>query len=341
MAKAVEFKMTNLCSIGVLGSGTWGTALAKLLALKGYNVWMWSALSEEIDQLKATNQHPKLPGVELPDSLNYTASLEEACNNKEVILVATPSIFVRQTAKQAREFLPENQIVVCVAKGIETATSDTMTDIIEEELSGLNPRVVALSGPTHAEEVARCMPSTIVSASTDKEAALRIQSIFSTYYMRVYTNADPKAVELCGALKNVIALASGIAKGLGCGDNAKAALITRGLAEMKRLGKAMGYSEAAFDGLAGLGDLVVTCTSEHSRNNKAGKLMGQGLTPEEAVKEVGMVVEGLNALPSMMKLAKDYNVEMPITEAVDGIVNGRITASEAMDMLFDRPLKAE
>lgn len=170
--------MTNLCSVGVLGAGTQGTALAKLLTLKGYDVWVWSALSEEIDRLNATNQHPKLPGVELPAGLNYTASLQEACTNKEVVVVATPSIFVRQTAKQAREFLPENQIVVCVAKGIETATSDTMTDIIEEELSGLSPRVVALSGPTHAEEVVRCMPSTIVSASTDAEAALRIQSIF-------------------------------------------------------------------------------------------------------------------------------------------------------------------
>lgn len=201
--------------------------------------------------------------------------------------------------------------------------------------------MVVLSGPTHAEEVARCMASTIVSASEDEDTAKYVQTIFATDYMRVYTNASPKAVELCGALKNVIALASGIAKGLGCGDNAKAALITRGLVEMKRLGSALGYDEAAFDGLAGLGDLVVTCTSEHSRNNKAGFLMSQGATPEEAVKEVGMVVEGLNALPAMVKLSETYQVDMPIIMTVNDIVQGNITAQEAMSMLFARDLKAE
>lgn len=329
------------CSIGVLGAGTWGTALAKLLCLKDYDVIVWSALSDEVEQLNATHQHPKLPGVDLPESMKFTNVLQDACVNKDVVVFATPSTFIRQTAKDARAYLAQNQITVCVAKGIEASTLSTMTDIIEEELEGLNPCMVALSGPTHAEEVARCMPSTIVSASTDSEAARYVQQVFTSSFMRVYTNGSPKAVELCGAFKNVIALASGIARGLGCGDNARAALITRGLVEMKRLGKALGYDESAFDGLAGLGDLVVTCTSEHSRNNKAGFLMGVGMSPDEAVQEVGMVVEGINALPAAMKLSKTYQVDMPITEAVDAVVNGGVSAEQALDMLVNRDLKAE
>ncbi len=327
--------------IGILGAGTWGIALATLLATKGYDVTVWSALPEEIISLQRTNMHAKLPGVKLPASLKYTSSIQKACTDKDIVLIATPSIYVRETARAAKPYLPHNQLVVCVAKGIETQTSMTMTDIIEEELTGLSPRLVALSGPTHAEEVARCMSSTIVSASTDAEAAAYVQDVFATSFMRVYTNDDPKGVELCGAIKNVIALASGIAKGLGCGDNARAALITRGLAEMKRLGAALGCRESAFNGLAGLGDLVVTCTSEHSRNNKAGYLMGQGLTPEQATQEVGMVVEGLNALPAIVKLRDEHHVEMPLVSAVDDVVNGRMSASEAIEALYARELKAE
>lgn len=328
-------------SVAVLGAGTWGIALAKLLCVKGHDVVVWSALPDELTQLAATNEHPKLPGVELPSALTYAPSLERACANRDVIVIATPSVFVRGAAHDARPFIPERQIVVCVAKGIEADTLYVMTDIIAEELDGLNPRLVALSGPTHAEEVARCMPSTIVSASDDAEAALAVQSVFATSFMRVYTNDDPRGVELCGALKNVIALAAGIAKGLGCGDNAKAALITRGLAEMKRLGVAFGCSDTTFNGLAGLGDLVVTATSEHSRNNRAGTLIGQGLSPEEAVREVGMVVEGLNALPAMVELRDRYNVDMPIVSAVDDVVSGRVSAADALDDLFARDLKAE
>lgn len=345
MSKATESGLGNTMSsketIGILGAGTWGIALATLLATKNYDVTVWSALPQEIESLQRTHMHAKLPGVKLPVSLNYTSDIQSACENKDIVLIATPSVYVRGTARSAKPFLPQNQIVVCVAKGIETQTLMTMTDIIDEELAGLNPRLVALSGPTHAEEVARCMSSTIVSASTDAQAAKYVQGVFATNFMRVYTNDDPKGVELCGALKNVIALASGIAKGLGCGDNARAALITRGLAEMKRLGEALGCKEAAFNGLAGLGDLVVTCTSEHSRNNKAGFLMGQGLTPDQATHEVGMVVEGLNALPAMVKLRDEYQVEMPIVSAVDDVVSGRMSANEAIESLYAREQKAE
>lgn len=328
-------------SIGVLGAGTWGIALATLLATKGYEVVVWSALSQEIESLRRVNVHAKLPGVKLPDSLQYTSDIAEACHNRDIVLIATPSVYVRGTAQAARPFIPQNQIVVCVSKGIETQTLKTMTDIIDEELAGLDPRLVALSGPTHAEEVARCMSSAIVSASTDTQAAEYVQDVFATSFMRVYTNDDPKGVELCGAIKNVIALASGIAKGLGCGDNARAALITRGLAEMKRLGVALGCKESAFNGLAGLGDLVVTCTSEHSRNNKAGFLMGQGLTPDQATHEVGMVVEGLNALPAMVRLRDEYQVDMPIVSAVDDVVSGRMSAEKAIEALYVREQRAE
>lgn len=328
-------------SIGVLGAGTWGIALAKMLRLRGHEVAVWSALPEEIRQLSATNEHPKLPGVELPLGLDYTEDLEHACADRDVVMIATPSVFVRGTAAAAREFIPAHQVVVCVAKGIEADTLYTMTDVIAEELAGLEPRLVALSGPTHAEEVARCMPSTIVSASDDAEAARFVQQVYSAPFMRVYTNNDPRGIELCGAIKNVIALAAGIGKGLGVGDNAKAALITRGLAEMKRLGVAFGCSEETFNGLAGLGDLVVTATSEHSRNNRAGMLIGQGMAPQDAVREVGMVVEGLNALPAMIELRDKCNVDMPITTAVADVVAGRLTPQEALEALYARALKAE
>ena len=327
--------------IGILGAGTWGNALAHLLAGKGYDVAVWSALPDEIDYLNEHREHFNLPGVALPESIEFTASIEQAASGKDIVVFATPSQFIRGTAKSARPHIPEHQVCVSVAKGIEQGSFDTMSQIIEEELAGLDATLVALSGPTHAEEVARDMLSTIVAASEDAEAAALVQETFATPWMRVYTGTDPKGTELCGALKNVIALASGIATGLGCGDNARAALITRGLAEMKRLGLAMGCAESTFYGLAGMGDLIVTCSSEHSRNNRAGKLIGQGKTPDEACEEVGMVVEGLNALPAAVALGKKYGVELPITQAVDAVVSGRIAAADIIDMLYARELKAE
>ena len=327
--------------IGILGAGTWGTALANLLASKEYDVAEWSALPDEIVTLNEKREHVNLPGVKLNYRIQFTADMEEAASGKDVVVFATPSQFIRSTAGKARAHIPERQVCVSVAKGIEKDTFYTMSEVVAEELDGLSPRMVALSGPTLADEVSRGMFSTIVAASEDEEAARFAQQAFATSWMRVYTGSDPKGAEYCGALKNIIALASGIASGLGCGDNARAALMTRGLAEMKRLGLSMGCQESTFYGLAGMGDLIVTCSSQHSRNNRAGRLIGQGKTAEEACKEVGMVVEGLNALPAALALSEKYDVEMPITHAVDDIVSGRVPANRIIDMLYSRELKAE
>ena len=323
-------------TIGVLGAGTWGMALARMLANSGHQVTVWSAIEKEIQELSVTKRHPNLPGMVIPDSILFTGDMEQVCSGKDVLLFAVPSVFVRATAKKAAPYIPNGQIIVDVAKGVEADTLFTMTQVIDDELKNPTVKLVALSGPTHAEEVARDLPTTIVSACEDLEAAGQVQEIFSNTCMRVYTNDDVKGVELCGALKNVIALAAGIAAGLGYGDNTKAALITRGIAEISRLGTAMGCKEQTFGGLAGIGDLIVTATSQHSRNNRCGMLLGQGVAPGEAVKQVGMVVEGLNALPAAMRLKEMYQVEMPIVEAVDALVNGGVTPEETVRVLMDR-----
>lgn len=307
--------------IGVLGAGTWGMALARMLARSGHEVTVWSALEKEIDEFSATRVHPNLPGMEIPAEITFTKDIAQVCADKDVLMFAVPSVFVRSTARKAAPYIPNGQIIVDVAKGIEADTLMTMTQIIEDELKDPTVKLVALSGPTHAEEVAKDLPTTIVSACADLEAALQVQKIFSNTCMRVYTNDDVLGVELCGTMKNIIALGSGIALGLGYGDNTKAALITRGMAEIARLGTAMGCNTQTFYGLAGIGDLIVTATSVHSRNNRCGMLLGQGVAPEEAVKQVGMVVEGINALPAAMHLMEKYNVEMPIVEAVNAVVN--------------------
>ncbi|MBE6565425.1 MAG: NAD(P)-dependent glycerol-3-phosphate dehydrogenase [Ruminococcaceae bacterium] len=312
-------------SIGILGAGTWGMALARMLANQGIAVTVWSALEKEIDEYSSTRVHPLLGGMVIPDSILFTKEIGEACRSKDVILFAVPSVFVRSTAAKAAPFIPEHQIIVDVAKGIEPETLYTMTEVIRSELQADGKHngvsLAALSGPTHAEEVAKDMPTTIVSACRDHDVAVKVQNMFANTCMRVYTSTDVLGVELCGALKNIIALASGIAAGLGYGDNTRAALITRGMAEISRLGVAMGCSEATFHGLAGIGDLIVTATSQHSRNNRAGFLIGQGLSPEKAVKEVGMVVEGIHALPAALELAKRHDIQLPIIMGVDAIVN--------------------
>lgn len=326
--------MTN--KIGVLGAGTWGMALARVLSLVGHDVTVWSALPQEIDEFSTTRRHPNLPGMEIPQQIAFTKDIREAVQEQELILFAVPSPFVRATARAACPYLPEGQIIVDVAKGIEADTMLTMTGIIESELPGKNARLVALSGPTHAEEVSRDLPTTIVSASSDAQAARFVQDVFYGTCMRVYTNDDVLGVELCGAMKNIIALASGISTGLGFGDNTKAALITRGMVEISRLGTAMGCRKETFNGLAGIGDLIVTATSMHSRNNRCGMLLGHGLSPEEAVRQVGMVVEGINALPAAMRLQERYGVEMPIVSAVNAIVTGKVSAAVAVDKLMAR-----
>ena len=316
-------------SIGLLGAGTWGIALARMLTNLGHEVMVWSALPEEIERLSATRRQPNLPDMVIPDATGFTADIERACLGRDVLVFAVPSVYVRSTARAAAPFIRDGQIIADVAKGMEPDTLLTMTQVIRDELDRHGPHdnpLVALSGPTHAEEVARDLPTTIVSACPDIAAARRIQDIFMNSCLRVYTNTDIEGVELCGAVKNIIALAAGISSGLGYGDNAKAALITRGMAEIIRLGTAMGCNERTFSGLAGMGDLIVTATSQHSRNNRCGYLIGQGVPPKEAIARIGMVVEGINALSATMQLAQRYNVEMPITEAVDQIVHqGRDT----------------
>lgn len=331
--------------IGVLGAGTWGTALARLLAVNGHDVTMWSALPEELKSMATTHRHPNLPGMELPSDMHYTADIAEICTGRDLLVFAVPSPFVRSTAKKAAKHIPDGQVIVEVAKGIEEKTLMTMSEIIEDELAKVpgheNCKVAALSGPTHAEEVARDLPTLIVAASEDEAATKLVQKIFTNPNFRVYTNNDRRGVELGGAIKNVIALAVGVALGLGYGDNAKAALITRGNAELSRLGVAMGCQASTFAGLSGMGDLIVTCTSMHSRNLHAGMLMGRGMNGEEAKKEVGQVVEGINALPAARKLAKKYKVEMPIVDVVAAIISGELDARNAVASLMGRDLKRE
>ena len=340
--------------IGVLGAGTWGMALARMLCNAENEVIVWSALGAEIDELEKTRRHPKLPEMEIPQELLFTKSIEEVCRGKDILLFAVPSVFVRSTAAAARPYIPDGQVIVDVAKGIEADTLMTMSEVIRSELDketgegrvSRDVKIVALSGPTHAEEVAMDLPTTIVSACQDVKTAEMVQDIFmgtpeKMTCLRVYTNTDVKGVELCGALKNIIALAAGVSTGLGYGDNARAALITRGLAEIVRLGVKMGCIEQTFYGLAGVGDLIVTATSRHSRNNRAGFLIGQGSTPEEAVKRVGMVVEGINAIPAAVRLRDQYDVEMPIVSFMDDVIRGGMDPAEAVVKLMGRKKKSE
>ena len=327
--------------IGVLGAGTWGMALARMLCVSGHAVTVWSAIEKEIDEFSATRVHPNLPGMEIPAEIEFTKDIQVVCADKDVLLFAVPSVFVRGTAKQAAPFIPAGQIIVDVAKGVEADTLFTMSQIIADEIKDPTVKIVALSGPTHAEEVARDLPTTIVSACEDAQAARLVQAIFANSCMRVYTNPDVLGVELCGAMKNVMALGSGIVLGLGFGDNAKAALITRGMAEIVRLGRAMGCQEQTFYGLAGIGDLIVTATSMHSRNNRCGILLGQGVAPEEAVKQVGMVVEGIHALNAAMRLMEKYQVDMPIVKAVNAVVNQGADPRTEVLKLMEREQRPE
>lgn len=329
-----------MANIGVLGAGTWGTALARMLAVNGHNVTMWSTLPQELIELKNTRKHKNLPGCTLPESISYTPDIHEICQGRDILLFAVPSPYVRTTARACLPHLAPFQVIVDVAKGIEAGSLMTMSQVIQSEVDsqpGLQGvRVVALSGPTHAEEVALDLPTAIVASSEDMAAADKAQDIFMNPNFRVYTNSDVIGVELGGAVKNIIALGCGIACGLGYGDNARAALITRGAAEISRLAPVCGGSAGTIAGLAGIGDLIVTCTSVHSRNFRAGVLMGQGKTSEQAVAEVGMVVEGLNALPGVKALAAKYHVELPIVNMVDAIVSGHVPVRDAVDKLMGR-----
>ena len=327
--------------IGVLGAGTWGMALARVLSNAGHQVTVWSALEKEVEEFSATRLHPNLPGMEIPKEIVFTKSVAEVCKEKSVLLFAVPSVFVRSTARSAAPYIEDGQIILDVAKGMEPKTHLTMTQVIADEIKNPTVKLVAFSGPTHAEEVAKDLPTAIVAACEDLQVSEFVQTLFTDTCMRVYTNDDVFGVELCGAMKNVMALAAGVAAGIGYGDNTKAALITRGIAEIARLGVAMGCKMETFAGLTGIGDLIVTATSMHSRNNRCGILLGQGVPPQEAIKQVGMVVEGINALPAAMELKEKYKVEMPLTEAVNAVVNLGASPLEQVQKLMHRQIKAE
>ena len=330
--------------IGVLGAGTWGIALSRMLSNTGHRVTVWSALSSEIDSLSSSRRQPNLPDMVIPDEIIFTKSIEEACTGKDVILIAVPSIFVKNTARSAAPYLDGSQIIVSVAKGMDSDTLSTMTQVIRAELNAAGKgsiNIVALSGPTHAEEVARDLPTAIVAACENRQAAEYVQDVFMNENLRVYTNPDIEGVEICGAMKNVIALAVGISTGLGYQDNARAALITRGMEEIRRLGLALGCDERTFRGLAGIGDLIVTASSGHSRNNRCGQLIGKGYSVDDAVKEVGMVVEGLNALPTVLALARKYGIDVPIASAVGKIVFENADPADIGAEVMARDKKAE
>ena len=328
--------------IGILGSGTWGAALANLLVNNGHEVTLWSKFPSEIKEIAETHKHRNLPGVAINEKILFTSDLEKAVKDKDVIVMATPSIFVRETTRLASPFLKNGQILVTVAKGIEKGSLLTTSEIIHDVLKDKDLPVVALSGPTHAEEVAVGLPTLIVSACEDLKAAEEIQNVFySAKCLRVYTNQDIKGVEICGALKNIIAIAAGMSDGLGFGDNAKAALITRGLREITKIGLAMGANINTFSGLTGIGDIVVTATSVHSRNHKAGYLLGQGCSLPETLEKVGMVVEGLNSLEAAIELEKKYSLNLPIIDTVSAIIAGKTSVKEAVPALFARDKKDE
>jgi len=321
-------------NVTILGAGSWGTALSKVLAEKGHNVNLWGRNKKHIEILEKNRENRKyLPNVELPSTINFLCDLEKAIYKSDIIVLAVASQGIREILSKIKGYI-SNQVFVNVSKGIEIGTLMRISEIVKEFFP--NNKFAALSGPSHAEEVSKGIPTTIVSASACKDTAELIQDLFITSTLRVYTNPDVVGVEIGGSLKNVIALGAGISDGLGYGDNTKAAIMTRGIREIARLGKAMGGHLATFSGLTGVGDLIVTCTSMHSRNRRCGILLGQGKSLKEAVQTVGMVVEGVYTTKSAYELSKQYNIEMPITQEIYNILYNDINAKESVCNLMLR-----
>lgn len=329
-----------MAKVSIIGAGSWGTALASVLSHNGHEVTIWSVIEEEIKMLEEKREHvTKLPGVILAESIRFTTNLEAAIAERDLLVLAVPSVFTRSTARNMRPFVEDRQLIVNVAKGIEEKTLLVLSDIVEQEIP--QARVAVLSGPSHAEEVGRRLPTTCVAGAKTREAAEYVQNVFMNDVFRVYTSPDMIGLELGGALKNVIALAAGMADGLGYGDNTKAALITRGITEIGRLALAMGAKYETISGLTGIGDLIVTCASRHSRNRKAGMLIGQGKTMEEATEEVQMVVEGIYSAKAAMGLSQKYQVPMPIIEQVNLVLFDDKPVGEAVQELMLRDRKSE
>lgn len=326
--------------IGIIGAGSWGTALAVVLAKNGHDVIVWSIIEDEIAMLNEKREHvDKLPGVKLEENISFTTNLEMAITESDMLVLAVPSVFTRSTAKSMAPFVKDNQIIVCVAKGIEEDTLMPITEVVESEIA--NADVAVMCGPSHAEEVGVGLPTIVVAGAKTRTTAETIQDTFMNNVFRVYTSPDVLGMELGGSLKNVIALAAGMADGLGYGDNTKAALITRGIAEISRLSIAMGAKPETLSGLTGIGDLIVTCESKHSRNRKAGMLMGQGYTMEEATKEVKMVVEGIYSAKAALALSQKYEVSMPIIEQVNKVLFEKQTVKDAVIELMQREKRTE
>lgn len=329
-----------MAKISVIGAGSWGIALAHVLEKNGHSVTIWSVLEDEINMLKENYEHiTKLPGVKLAEDTEFTTSLEKVVQGKELLVLAVPSVYVRSTAKNMAEFVTAGQYIVNVGKGIEESSLMILSDVIEEEIPQAN--VAILSGPSHAEEVGKELPTTCVVGAHDKKTAEYVQNIFMNETFRIYTSPDMLGIEVGGALKNVIALAAGMADGLGYGDNTKAALITRGIAEISRLAVAMGAKQETLGGLTGIGDLIVTCASMHSRNRRAGILIGQGKTMQEAMDEVQMVVEGVYSAKAAILLSRKYRIPMPIIEQVNQVLFENKPVKEAVSELMLRDKKPE
>ncbi|MBN7771927.1 NAD(P)H-dependent glycerol-3-phosphate dehydrogenase [Clostridium aminobutyricum] len=332
--------MSDFKKIGVIGAGSWGTALAITLSNKGHNVKIWDIDTQHVQALKANRENRKyLPGVQFSEHLQVAEALKDAVDGAEMILFSAPAQHFRSALEGAAPYMPKDIIAVNVAKGIEQKTLKRMSEIAYEKMPAI--KYVALSGPSHAEEVGVGQPTTVVAASNDVELAEVVQEIFMTDKFRVYTSRDVIGVELGGALKNIIALGAGISDGMGYGDNAKAAMMTRGMVEIARLGVKLGADIHTFSGLTGIGDLIVTCTSMHSRNRRCGIMIGEGMKPSEAVEKVGMVVEGMFTTEAAYELAKREGVEMPITEGIYAVINDKIDARDAVNMLMTRDKKSE
>ncbi len=323
--------MANVC---VLGAGAWGIALATLLEKNGNDVTIWSKLQKEIDMLKEDRENKvTLPGIIISENIKITSDLQEATKDKDIIVSSVASRFTRDVARSIKDFIKDGQIIVNVSKGIEDDTLMTLTEVILDELKTAD--VAVMSGPSHAEEVGKGLPTTCVVGANSFETAKFIQNTFMSNTFRVYTSPDVLGIEIGSSLKNVIALAAGMADGLGYGDNTKAALITRGIAEIARLGVKMGGKEQTFGGLSGIGDLIVTCASMHSRNRRAGILMGQGKSMDEAMKEVNAVVEGVFCAKAAYKLSKKYDVQMPIIEQVNNVLfEGKNVKDAVIDLML-------
>ncbi len=327
--------MKNIC---VIGSGSWGCALAIHLARLGNNVKIWSFSKEEAEIINNEKKCKFLPNVDIPENIYCTTEIEEAIKDTEIILHVTPSKFVRDTIKKYKKFVDNRPVVIC-SKGFESSTLYTLSEVATEEMP--ETKIGILSGPTHAEEVSVGIPTAIVVASKSIDVQYNVQDLFMSENMRVYTTSDVKGVELGGALKNIIAFCAGISAELKLGDNTIAALITRGLSEIARLGIAMGGNHNTFYGLSGLGDLIVTCLSEHSRNRRAGKCIGKGLSVEDTKKEVGMTIESIDNIEVAYKLSKKYNIEMPIVETVYDVLYNGLKPTEAVTKLMTREKKCE